>query len=179
MCYPFVFSFQDHEEFASHRMNKDVWSNETILTLLRGNFVFWQRNKTLRQARHVSCVVTLILHKGFGVGAPFRHNRGRVSPAFSFDASCEPTYPYNCWLIYFRYYIEKYNLDGEVLPHTAILDPRTGTQLLKVVGYVEAQVLSMAIVEFLESNSIDQVSIPDSVGSDNSLCLKGLLSLLT
>ena len=44
-----------------------------------------------------------------------------------------------------------------MLPHIAILDPRTGTQLVKVVGYVEAQVLSMAIVEFLENNSIDQV----------------------
>lgn len=73
---------------------------------------------------------------------------------------------------YFRYYIEKYNLDGEVLPHIAIIDPRTGTQLLKVVGYVEAQVLSMAIVEFLESNSIDQVRISDGVGSDNN-CARG------
>lgn len=31
-----------------------------------------------------------------------------------------------------RYYIEKYNLEGQVLPHTAILDPRTGAPLLKV-----------------------------------------------
>lgn len=46
-----LFTLQDHEEFASHRLNKDVWSNETILTLLRGNFIFWQRNKVLRQAR--------------------------------------------------------------------------------------------------------------------------------
>lgn len=45
---------QDHQEFASHRLNKDVWSNETILTLLRGNFIFWQRNKALRQARFVA-----------------------------------------------------------------------------------------------------------------------------
>ncbi|CAN0124899.1 unnamed protein product, partial [Scytosiphon promiscuus] len=102
-------NIQDHEEFASHRLNKDVWSNETILTLLRGNFVFWQRNKTLRQA---------------------------------------------------RYYIEKYNLEGQVLPHTAILDPRTGAQLLKVVGFVEPEDLSMALVEFLENNSIDQVKAP-------------------
>ncbi|CAN0378896.1 unnamed protein product, partial [Laminaria digitata] len=100
---------QDHEEFASHRLNKDVWSNETILTLLRGNFVFWQRNKVLGQA---------------------------------------------------RYYMEKYNLAGEVLPHTAIIDPRTGAQLLKVVGFVEPEDLSMAIVEFLENNSIDQVKAP-------------------
>lgn len=56
-----------------------------------------------------------------------------------------------------RYYIEKYNLDGQALPYTAILDPRTGTQLLKVVGFVEPEDLSMALVEFLEDNSIDQV----------------------
>lgn len=48
-----VFGAKDHEEFLSHRLNKDVWSNETILTLLRGNFIFWQRNKTLGQARRV------------------------------------------------------------------------------------------------------------------------------
>lgn len=61
-------------------------------------------------------------------------------------------------LFYFpRYYIDKYNLLGEVLPHTAIIDPRTGTQLLKVVGYVEPEDLSMALVEFLENNSLDQV----------------------
>eukprot|EP00752_Nemacystus_decipiens_P007316 g6547.t1 len=102
-------NIQDHEEFASHRLNKDVWSNETILTLLRGNFIFWQRNKTLRQA---------------------------------------------------RYYIEKYNLEGQVLPHMAILDPRTGAPLLKVIGFVEPEDLSMALVEFLENNSIDQVKAP-------------------
>lgn len=56
-----------------------------------------------------------------------------------------------------RYYIDKYNLAGEVLPHTAIIDPRTGTQLLKVVGFVEPEDLSMAIVEFMENNSLDQV----------------------
>lgn len=56
-----------------------------------------------------------------------------------------------------RYYIEKYNLEGQVLPHTAIIDPRTGAQLLKVVGYVEPEDLSMALVEFLENNNIDQV----------------------
>lgn len=50
---------QDHQEFASHRLNKDVWSNETILTLLRGNFIFWQRNKALRQARFVTIVFCL------------------------------------------------------------------------------------------------------------------------
>ena len=53
--------------------------------------------------------------------------------------------------------MDKYNLAGEVLPHTAILDPRTGAQLLKVVGFVEPEDLSMAIVEFLENNCIDQV----------------------
>lgn len=84
-CCLFVFWSQDHEEFASHRMNKDVWSNDTILTLLRGNFVFWQRNKTLRQARHVSCVAmapifccTSSLQKDFEIGAPSRRNSGHV-----------------------------------------------------------------------------------------------------
>ena len=53
--------------------------------------------------------------------------------------------------------MDKYNRAGEVLPHTAIIDPRTAAQLLKVVGFVEPEDLSMAIVEFLENNSIDQV----------------------
>lgn len=56
-----------------------------------------------------------------------------------------------------RYYVDKYNLEGQILPHTAILDPRTGAQLLKVVGFVEPEDLSMALVEFLENNNIDQV----------------------
>lgn len=58
-----------------------------------------------------------------------------------------------------RYYMDKYNLEGQVLPHTAILDPRTGAQLLKVEGFVEPEDLSMALVEFLENNSIDQVCL--------------------
>ena len=67
---------------------------------------------------------------------------------------------YLYYLVHFgRYYMEKYNIAGEVLPHTAIIDPRTGAQLLKVVGFVEPEDLSMAIVEFLENNSIDQVLV--------------------
>lgn len=74
-----------------------------------------------------------------------------------------------------RYYMDKYNLAGEVLPHTAIIDPRTGTQLLKVVGYVEPEDLSMALVEFLESNSLDQVRLIEtrpyfSVLSSSTFC---------
>lgn len=33
---------QDNEEFASHQLNRDTWADETVKTMLKTFFVFWQ-----------------------------------------------------------------------------------------------------------------------------------------
>eukprot|EP00602_Paraphysomonas_sp_CaronLab_P010279 CAMPEP_0185019474 /NCGR_PEP_ID=MMETSP1103-20130426/2081_1 /TAXON_ID=36769 /ORGANISM="Paraphysomonas bandaiensis, Strain Caron Lab Isolate" /LENGTH=366 /DNA_ID=CAMNT_0027549805 /DNA_START=53 /DNA_END=1153 /DNA_ORIENTATION=+ len=39
-------NIQDHNEFSSHLLNRDVWTNETLVSLVRMNFLFWQRGST-------------------------------------------------------------------------------------------------------------------------------------
>ena len=39
-------NIQCDKEFSSHLLNRDVWTNETLVSLLRMNFIFWQRGKT-------------------------------------------------------------------------------------------------------------------------------------
>lgn len=39
-------NIQDNDNFRSHALNRDVWSDETIHCLIGAEFVFWQRNKT-------------------------------------------------------------------------------------------------------------------------------------
>ena len=36
-------NIQSHLEFSSQMMNRDTFVDETVITLLRTNFVFWQR----------------------------------------------------------------------------------------------------------------------------------------
>jgi hypothetical protein len=44
-------NIQSHEDFASHMMNRDTWVDETVITLLRTSFVFWQRGHTSQDAQ--------------------------------------------------------------------------------------------------------------------------------
>ena len=46
-----IVNLQSHTEFASHMLNRDTWSNEMIETMLRENFVFWQRGHTSDDGR--------------------------------------------------------------------------------------------------------------------------------
>jgi len=41
-----VVNIQSHTEFSSQMLNRDTWTNEMVETLLRSNFVFWQRGHT-------------------------------------------------------------------------------------------------------------------------------------
>ena len=36
-------NIQSHLEFSSQMMNRDTFIDETVITLLRTSFVFWQR----------------------------------------------------------------------------------------------------------------------------------------
>ena len=36
-------NIQSHLEFSSQMMNRDTFVDETVITLLRTSFVFWQR----------------------------------------------------------------------------------------------------------------------------------------
>lgn len=37
-------NIQQAEEFASHQLNRDVWSDDTVQSILDSNFLFWQRD---------------------------------------------------------------------------------------------------------------------------------------
>lgn len=39
-------NIQCDKEFASHLLNRDVWTNEALVSLIRTNFIFWQRGNT-------------------------------------------------------------------------------------------------------------------------------------
>ena len=39
-------NIQCDKEFTSHMLNRDVWTNETLVSLIRTNFIFWQRGIT-------------------------------------------------------------------------------------------------------------------------------------
>jgi len=44
-------NIQNHEEFSSHMLNRDTWSNEMIDSMVRSSFTFWQRNYTSQEAQ--------------------------------------------------------------------------------------------------------------------------------
>ena len=44
-------NIQNHEEFSSHMLNRDTWSNEMIDSMVRSIFTFWQRNYTSNDAQ--------------------------------------------------------------------------------------------------------------------------------
>ena len=44
-------NIQAHTEFASHELNRDTWTNETVQELLRTSYILWQRGHTTEQGR--------------------------------------------------------------------------------------------------------------------------------
>jgi Thioredoxin-like len=44
-------NIQSHEEFASQMLNRDTWVDDTVVSLLRTSFVFWQRGHTCQDAQ--------------------------------------------------------------------------------------------------------------------------------
>lgn len=44
-------NIQRKDEFASHQLNRDVWSNDLVGEIVQGNFVFWQRDDLSDQGK--------------------------------------------------------------------------------------------------------------------------------
>lgn len=44
-------NIQSHEEFPSHMLNRDTWVHETIESILRTTYLFWQRGHTSGDGR--------------------------------------------------------------------------------------------------------------------------------
>lgn len=44
-------NIQSHNEFSSHMLNRDTWTDETIESILRSSFMFWQRGHTSDEGR--------------------------------------------------------------------------------------------------------------------------------
>lgn len=48
-------NIQYHEEFSSHMLNRDTWSDDTVEQIVRSSFIFWQRGSTSKEAmRYIS-----------------------------------------------------------------------------------------------------------------------------
>jgi len=45
-------NIQQAEVFASHTLNRDVWSDDTIKDIIEGSFLFWQRDDKSREGDH-------------------------------------------------------------------------------------------------------------------------------
>lgn len=50
-------NIQSHLEFSSQMMNRDTFVDETVISLLRTSFVFWQRGMINDQSLMISHVV--------------------------------------------------------------------------------------------------------------------------
>mmetsp|Transcript_19550 Transcript_19550/g.21206 ORF Transcript_19550/g.21206 Transcript_19550/m.21206 type:complete len:534 (+) Transcript_19550:38-1639(+) len=46
-----VVNIQSHQEFPSHLLNRDTWTNESVESILRTTFIFWQRGSTTQDGR--------------------------------------------------------------------------------------------------------------------------------
>lgn len=44
-------NIQCDKAFSSHLLNRDVWTNDTLVSLIRSNFVFWQRGTTSQDGK--------------------------------------------------------------------------------------------------------------------------------
>lgn len=44
-------NIQSHEIFDSHLLNRDFWTNETIESIIRSSFYFWQRGSTSQEGQ--------------------------------------------------------------------------------------------------------------------------------
>ncbi|XP_026663640.2 plant UBX domain-containing protein 7-like [Phoenix dactylifera] len=53
-------NLQNMEEFSSHMLNRDTWSNETMVHMIQANFVFWQANHDTDGGKKVCTYYKLI-----------------------------------------------------------------------------------------------------------------------
>jgi len=44
-------NIQHHPEFSSHMLNRDTWASDTVESLVRSSFVFWQRGSTSQDGK--------------------------------------------------------------------------------------------------------------------------------
>jgi len=62
-------NIQCDKAFSSHLLNRDVWTNETLVSLIRMNFVFWQRGTTSQDGQMFATMHRLSPEMG-GEGFP-------------------------------------------------------------------------------------------------------------
>lgn len=78
-------NIQNHQDFASHQLNRDTWTHDSVVNVIYAHFIFWQRGST----------------SGDG-----------------------------------EQYMQRYHLTEEDLPHIAMVDPRTGSEIVRIRGCV-------------------------------------------
>lgn len=104
-----IVNIQQHTIFSSQILNRDTWVNDGVITILRSNFIFWQRGNTSRDGMD---------------------------------------------------YVARYAVTEEELPRIAILDPRTGAEILVILGYIPPEEFAMTVLEFLTDNSVEGLDAP-------------------
>ncbi len=100
-------NMQSIDVFQCHRLNRDTWSNDTIQTLLKSSFIFWQRSTTSSAGQN-----------------------------------------------FLRLYPNNDTSDDDY-PQIIIIGP-TGSKLLTHSGFIQADDLSMMLVDFLDRNDLDR-----------------------
>ncbi|KAK8952801.1 hypothetical protein KSP40_PGU010330 [Platanthera guangdongensis] len=53
-------NLQSTEEFSSHMLNRDTWSNEAVAQIIRTNFIFWQVYNDTSEGRKVCTYYSLV-----------------------------------------------------------------------------------------------------------------------
>lgn len=54
-------------------------------------------------------------------------------------------------------YMTLYHVSGGELPHIGIIDPRTGSKISTIKGYMEPRILTQTLFEFFDENSLDSM----------------------
>ncbi|KAK9824915.1 hypothetical protein WJX74_005836 [Apatococcus lobatus] len=47
-----LINIQDNNEFASHQLNRDTWSDDNLQSVLSGSFIFWQAQRDAQEGEH-------------------------------------------------------------------------------------------------------------------------------
>lgn len=112
-------NLQSDKEFQSHLLNKDTWMDETLQSILRSNFIFWQRGHTSGQGMN---------------------------------------------------FMKLYQLADSDLPLITIIDPRTGSRLMSMKGFIPHMDMSATLIQFIESiEEVDEKYVAaDTAGVDAS-----------
>ena len=140
-------NIQSHLEFSSQMMNRDTFVDETIITLLRTSFVFWQRGACVYLGLFslnlfLSFSPFFRLYRSHSLSLSFIPSLSLFhSLSFSHQLSISliQTHPYTCAPSGHtspdaKSYMRAHSVQETDLPHIAVIDSRTGAKIITMKG---------------------------------------------